>query len=166
MAIADALIGELEQEGATARRVLERVPGDKLTWKPHDKSMSLGRLALHVAQVPAFVAGLAEQNPAAFPDSMEQAEASSAEQLLTVHDEGLTKATQIVQGFDDAAMMESWSISAGGKTLMTMPRVAFLRALMLNHWYHHRGQLSVYLRLLDVPVPSIYGPSADENPFG
>ncbi len=166
MAIADALIGELEQEAGTTRRVLERVPGDKLTWKPHDKSMSLGRLALHVAQVPGFVGALAVQNPAAFPESTQPNEASSGEQLLSAHDEGLAQAKQIVQGFDDAAMMESWSVTAGGKTLMTMPRIALLRALMLNHWYHHRGQLSVYLRLLDVAVPSIYGPSADENPFG
>ena len=165
MAIADALIAELEQEAATTRRVLERVPADKLSWKPHDKSMSLGRLALHVAQVPGFVAGLAAQNPGAFPENFEQASATSVDEALSALGDSVSTATQIVRGFDDAAMMESWSLVADGRTLISMPRVGLLRGLMLNHWYHHRGQLSVYLRLLDVPVPSIYGPSADENPF-
>ena len=166
MAIADALIAELEQEAATTRRVLERVPGDKLSWKPHEKSMSLGRLAQHVAEVPAFVAELVIQNPGSLPQTSEPASAESVDEVLSALDDSVGKAKETLQGFDDAAMMESWSLASGGKTLMSMPRIAFLRALMLNHWYHHRGQLSVYLRLLDVPVPSIYGPSADENPFG
>ena len=165
MAIADALIGEMDQEVGTTRRVLERVPGDKLAWKPHEKSMSLGQLALHVATVPSFVAQLAAQNPGALPENFEQPSAQSTEEVLSALDESVSEAKQIVGGFDDAAMMETWSLNAGGKTLMSMLRVGLLRAIMLNHWYHHRGQLSVYLRLLDVPVPSIYGPSADENPF-
>ena len=165
MAIAEALIGELEQEGVTTRRVLERVPADKLSWKPHDKSMSLGQLAQHVAQIPAFVADLAAQNPGALPENFEQAVATSVDDVLSTLTASLSTAKEVVGGFDDAAMMETWSLTAGDKTLMSMPRIGLLRALMLNHWYHHRGQLSVYLRLLDVPVPSIYGPSADENPF-
>ena len=165
MAIADALIGELEQEAATTRRVLERVPADKLTWKPHDKSMSLGQLALHVATTPGNVAGMAVPNPSQPPESFSQAEATSVDEVLAAFEESIAKAKEIVGGFDDAAIMEMWSIAAGEKTLMSMPRIGWLRAIMLNHWYHHRGQLSVYLRLLDVPVPSIYGPSADENPF-
>ncbi|MDA1092388.1 MAG: DinB family protein [Acidobacteria bacterium] len=165
MAIADALIGELTQEAATTRRVLERVPADKLTWKPHDKSMSLGQLALHVATTPGNVAGMAGPNPSPAPASFDQPEATSVDELLTAFDASVSKAKEIVGGFHDAAMMESWSIAAGDKTLMSMPRIGWLRAIMLNHWYHHRGQLSVYLRLLEVPVPSIYGPSADENPF-
>ncbi len=165
MAIADALIAELEQEAATTRRVLERVPADKLSWKPHDKSMSLGTLAQHGASIPENIAGLAVPNPATFPESFAQEPASSVEQLLLALDKSVAKAKEIVGGFDDAAMMESWSVTAGEKTMVSMPRGGWLRAIMLNHWYHHRGQLSVYLRLLDVPVPSIYGPSADENPF-
>jgi uncharacterized damage-inducible protein DinB len=164
MAIADALIGELEQEAATTRRVLERVPVDKLSWKPHDKSMSLGTLAQHVASIPDWTARMAVPNPATFPESFEQEPVSSVEQLLLAFDGSVAKAKEIVGGFDDAAMMETWSVAAGEKT-MSMPRIGWLRAIMLNHWYHHRGQLSVYLRLLDVAVPSIYGPSADENPF-
>ena len=165
MVIADAFIGEMDQEVGTTRRVLERVPSDKLAWKPHEKSMSLGQLAMHVATVPGFVARLAVQNPGAFPENFEQPSAQSTEEVLSALDESVGQAKQIVGGFDDAAMMETWSLDAGGKTMMSMPRVGLLRAIMLNHWYHHRGQLSVYLRLLDVPVPSIYGPSADENPF-
>jgi uncharacterized damage-inducible protein DinB len=165
MAIADALIGELEQEAATTRRVLERVPADKLSWKPHDKSMSLGQLALHIATTPGNIASMAVPNPASPPESFEQAVAQSVDELLPTLEDSVAKAKEILGGFDDAAMMETWSIGAGGKTLMSMPRIGWLRAIMLNHWYHHRGQLSVYLRLLDVPVPSIYGPSADENPF-
>jgi uncharacterized damage-inducible protein DinB len=165
MAIADALIGELEQEAATTRRVLERVPADKLSWKPHPKSMSLGQLALHVAQIPGNVAELAAQNPGSFPENRDQAPVQSVDETLSALSDSIGKATEIVQGFDDGAMMETWSLAAGGQTLMSMPRIGLLRAIMLNHWYHHRGQLSVYLRLLDVAVPSIYGPSADENPF-
>ena len=165
MAIADALIGEFEQEAATTRRVLERVPADRLSWKPHEKSMSLAELAWHIATIPGNVASLAATNPAAFPESLKLEPISSVEQLLLTFDDSVAKAKEIVGGFDDASMMENWSAAAGGKTLFAMPRIGLLRALMLNHWYHHRGQLSVYLRLLDVPVPSIYGPSADENPF-
>ena len=165
MAIADALIGELEQEAATTRRVLERVPADKLSWKPHAKSMSLGQLALHVAQIPGNVAELAVQNPGSFPENRAQAPVQSVDEALSALSDSIGKATEIVRGFDDGAMKESWSLVVGGQTMMSMPRIGLLRAIMLNHWYHHRGQLSVYLRLLDVAVPSIYGPSADENPF-
>ena len=165
MAIADALIGEFEQETAITRRVLERVPTDKLAWKPHHKSMSLGRLALHIAQIPGIIADIAKQNPGEFSENDEPMEATSMDEALSALDDSVRTVKEIVQGFDDAAMMENFSVTAGGKTLFAMPRIAFLRAIMLNHWYHHRGQLSVYLRLLDVPVPSIYGPSADENPF-
>ncbi len=159
------MIGEFEQEAATTRRLLERRPADKLAWKPHQKSMSLAELALHMATIPRNVASLALANPAAFPESLKLEPISSVEQLLLTFDDSVAKAKEIVGGFDDASMMENWSAAAGGKTLFAMPRIGFLRAIMLNHWYHHRGQLSVYLRLLDVPVPSIYGPSADENPF-
>ena len=145
MAIADALIGELEQEAATTRRVMERVPADKLSWKPHDKSMSLGQLALHVAQIPGLIADLAKQNPGAFPENDGQGSATSVDEALSTLGDSLRQAKEILQGFrDDAAMMENWSVTFRGKTLFAMPRIAFLRAIMLNHWYHHRGQLSVY----------------------
>jgi uncharacterized damage-inducible protein DinB len=109
---------------------------------------------------------MAVPNPSPAPESFDQPEATFVDELLAAFEESVAKAKEeIVGGFDDAAMMETWSIVAGDKTLMSTPRIGWLRAIMLNHWCHHRGQLSVYLRLLDVPVPSIYGPSADENPF-
>ena len=166
MAMNDVFIQELEQEAQTTRRVLERVPEDKLSWKPHDKSFSLGQLALHVATVPSTVAGFATQSPFSLPEDLTQAEASSSSEIIQALDEGVAKAKEILAGFDDAAMSAMWTLKKGDQELMTLPRVALIRSILLNHWYHHRGQLAVYLRLLDVPVPSIYGPSADENPFG
>jgi uncharacterized damage-inducible protein DinB len=165
MRTADSLIMELEQEAKTTRRVLERLPEAKFSWRPHAKSMSLGQLGLHVAQTPGQVAKLAKANMEN-PPQFQQAEAASTQELLSALDASVAEAKAALSGWDDAKMMETWSMSAGGKTIMAMPRVGLLRAIMLNHWYHHRGQLVVYLRLLDVPVPSVYGPSADENPFG
>ena len=164
MSIAQAFIQELEHEAQTTRRVLERVPDDKLTWKPHAKSMSLGQLALHVASTPGEVAQMATQSSVQVPD-FSQSEAKSTAGILSALDETLTIAKSALAGIDDSAMGETWKAMAGDQEVMAVPRVAMLRSIMLNHWYHHRGQLSVYLRLLDVPVPSIYGPSADENPF-
>lgn len=164
MSFTQPLIGELEQEAATTRRVLERVPEDKLGWKPHAKSMSLGQLALHIANTPGNVAELAAQNDVTPPD-FQQAEAGSKEEVLTALDEAVAKAKAYLARLSDEAAMEEWRVVAGGQTVMAMPRIGLLRAIMLNHWYHHRGQMTVYLRELDVPVPSIYGPSADENPF-
>jgi uncharacterized damage-inducible protein DinB len=161
----DALIQELEREAQTTRRVLERVPDDKLGWKPHDKSMSLGQLALHVATVPGNVAQIVAESPFELPDTT-QTEATSASELIPALDESVSKAKGILSELDEAAMESIWSLRKGDRELLAAPRGTVLRSIMLNHWYHHRGQLSVYLRLLDVPVPSIYGPSADENPFG
>lgn len=165
MPIADALVMEFDQEAKTTRRVLERVPGDKLSWRPHEKSMSLGQLALHVAAAPGNVAKLAAASVTT-PPSFKQPEAKTNAEILEAHDNGTAAARAAVAGWNDAQMMETWTMSVNGQTVMSMPRIGFLRAIMLNHWYHHRGQLTVYLRLLDVPVPSVYGPSADENPFG
>lgn len=165
MSTVDAVIAEMEQEAATTRRVLERVPDDKLAWKPHTKSMSLGQLARHVAEAPAMIAGMIVENTAELPDLGEQPSAGSAAEAVKAHDEGLATVKRIVGGMDEAALGTPWRITKDGNELMAMPKGAVVRSLMMNHIYHHRGQLSVYLRLLDVPVPSIYGPSADENPF-
>jgi uncharacterized damage-inducible protein DinB len=165
MAIRDAFLQELEQEAQTTRRVLARVPDGKLAWKPHQKSMTLGQLALHVATTPGGVAEIASKPSLDAPPAFNQPAAASAAELLPALDESVAKAKALVGGMDDEAMMATWTLMNGGKVVMALPRVAFLRAIMLNHWYHHRGQLSVYLRQLDVPLPSIYGPSADENPF-
>ena len=165
MTIADALLMELEQESQTTRRVLERVPQAHLSWKPHQKSMSLGQLALHVATVPGNVAELASMDTIPEPPSFVQREAATAAELVPALADSVAKARRHLGGFDDAAMGATWRLMSGGREVMAMPRVAFARAIMLNHWYHHRGQLTVYLRLLGVAIPSVYGPSADENPF-
>jgi uncharacterized damage-inducible protein DinB len=165
MAIIEELLAELEQEAASTRRVLERIPQAHLSWKPHPKSMSLGQLALHVATVPGNVAELAALDVSPAPSKFIQPEAATTAELLPSLAESVAKAKRAIGGYDDAKMLATWRLQSNGKELLVMPRVAFVRAIMLNHWYHHRGQLLVYLRLLDLPVPSVYGPSADENPF-
>lgn len=166
MRLADTLIQELDMEAATTRRVLERIPDTHLGWRPAAKSRTLGELALHIATTPGNVASLASNNPAQLPsfDRPDPAPAKAAD-VVAALGQSVEQAKTIVGRMDDAALMEMWRLTAGGKDVMAMPRIAFLRAIMLNHWYHHRGQLSVYLRELNVPLPSIYGPSADENPF-
>ena len=165
MTIVDALLSELEQESVTTRRVLERVPQAHLSWKPHPKSMSLGQLALHIATVPGNVAELASKETVLEPPGFVQQEAATAAELVPALTASVAKARQHLGGFDDAAMGATWRLMSAGRELLSMPRAALVRAIMLNHWYHHRGQLLVYLRLLDIPVPSVYGPTADENPF-
>ena len=165
MRIIDALLAELEQEAETTRRVLERIPQAHLSWKPHAKSFSLGQLALHVATVPGNVAELAAIDTVTSPPAFIQPEAATAAELVPSLKESVAKARRALGGFDDARMNAVWRLQIGGRDIMAMPRVAVVRAIMLNHWYHHRGQLLVYLRLLNQPVPSVYGPTADENPF-
>ncbi len=163
MSIAE-LIQECERKAATTRRVLERVPTDKLTWAPHAKSMSLGRLAMHIAAAPGFISTWPltdtfefSGDPAPLP--------SSTDEILAAHDQGTSATKANLARLSDAQLGDMWTATGGGKTQMKMPKAALVRAVLMNHIYHHRGQLTVYLRLLDVPVPSVYGPSADENPF-
>lgn len=165
MAVAEMLLAELEQESDATRRVLERVPEAHLSWKPHPKSMSLGQLALHVATVPGNVAALAAQDTVPDLPVFTQPEAATAAELVPALQASLKQARAHLGGLNDAEMGATWRLMSGGRDVLSMPRVAFVRAIMLNHWYHHRGQLLVYLRLLNVPVPSVYGPTADENPF-
>jgi uncharacterized damage-inducible protein DinB len=165
MPIADTLIAELDREAQTTRRVLERVPEDKLTWKPHVKSMSLGRLAQHVATIPGAISGMGKADSYDVANFTEPPALKSRAAILAAFDESLAQAKANMGAVSDAAMMTNWSFVMGGKPIMTVPRIGLYRGILLNHLYHHRGQLTVYLRLLDVPVPSIYGPSADENPF-
>jgi len=160
----EALLQELEHEADTTRRVIERVPGDQLAWKPHAKSMSLGQLALHVATVPGTIAEMSRQSP--FPlRPFTQPSATSAAELVPALEQSVAKARDVLRSMDDAALANSWRAVDGDREVMVLPVGAVLRTIMLNHWYHHRGQLSVYLRQVGALVPSIYGPSADENPF-
>jgi uncharacterized damage-inducible protein DinB len=165
MTMIDGLLAELEQEAQTTRRVLERIPQAHLSWRPHPKSMSLGQLALHVATVPGNVAEIAAVDTVPEPPTFVQPEAATAAELVPALTESVAKAKRALGGFDDARMGAMWRLQSGGRDIMAMPRVAFVRAIMLNHWYHHRGQLLVYLRMLNLSVPSVYGPTADENPF-
>jgi uncharacterized damage-inducible protein DinB len=165
LAIVDGMLQELEQEAQTTRRVLERIPEDQMNWRPHPKARTLGELALHVATVPGSVAEfIASPSPAQVPDFIDPSPPSAAE-LIPALDESIAKAKQILGDMDDATIMATWRMMDGEREVFALPRVSLLRSIMLNHWYHHRGQLTVYLRQLDIPIPSIYGPSADENPF-
>jgi len=166
MALIDSMLQELEQEAQTTRRVLERVPDDRLTWRPHRKARTLGELALHVAMVPGAVAQLvASPSPAQAPNFTDPSPKSASE-LVPALDESIATARKVLGPLDDAALNSMWKLMAGERQLFEVPRAGLLRSVMLNHWYHHRGQLTTYLRELDVEIPSIYGPSADENPFG
>jgi len=164
--LTESLLQEFERESATTRRVLERVPQDRLTWKPHAKSMSLGTLALHIASGPGVLSQWALQDQTEASGDFTPPEATSTSAVLAAHDEGVITTKAALSKLGDAGLMQDWKLTTkDGTTIMGMPKVALVRSVILNHMYHHRGQLSVYLRLLDVPVPSIYGPSADENPF-
>jgi len=164
MAMIDSFLQELEHEAKTTRRVLERVPDHQLGWRPHPKSRTLGELALHVAGTPGEVAKLAAQSEIQAPDFKDAVPASAAE-LIPALEKSVATARQLLGKMDDATLNGTWRVKRNGQEVLSMPRASLLRSIMLNHWYHHRGQLLVYLRLLDVPVPSVYGPTADENPF-
>jgi uncharacterized damage-inducible protein DinB len=163
MSLAQSMLAEFEAQAPVTRKFLERLPEDKLTWKPHVKSMSAGQLALHIAQVPGGVVQFALQNPAPAPD-FAAAQPSSVQEILKAFDESITVVRTTLPQFDDQRMQETWRLVQGERELFAIPRAQLLRDIMLNHWYQHRGQFGVYLRLLDIPVPSSYGPSADEPP--
>jgi uncharacterized damage-inducible protein DinB len=164
---ARAFAAELEQETAATRRLLERVPADKLAWKPHPKSRSLGQLAYHVARIPGFMAQIARKNghdaANASPESSNPGDGSD---LLATLEGGVADAKSLLAGLDDESANATWRLTFGEREVFSVPRVGMIRTMLLNHWYHHRGQLTVYLRLLDVPVPATYGRSADETAFG
>lgn len=164
MSLAAQLIRELEQEANVTRRILERVPPAKFDWAPAAKTRTLGQLAMHVATNPGNVMTLAAANPSYLPD-MTDATPRSVAELLSALDDSVAEAKRLLAPMSDAEVTAHWTVQAGGREILAMPRDAFLRAVFLNHWYHHRGQLTIYLRLLGVPIPAIYGPSADENPF-
>lgn len=162
--VAGRMIAELIRESGTTRRVLERVPGDRLAWKPHPRSMSLGQLALHLAQLPSAVATLVERLTVEAP-TVGLAEPASHRDILDALELSVADAVARLTSWGDADMEATWTLTRGGAELIARPRGEVLRSIMLNHTYHHRGQLTVYLRLLDVPLPPVYGPTADENPF-
>jgi uncharacterized damage-inducible protein DinB len=164
MSLAESLLMEFDQEAQTTKRVLERVPDDKLTWKPHPTSFSLGQLAQHIASGPGQIAAAVVPDTFEFPNSP-RPEAKSRQEVLETFSKSMASARATLKSMDDARLLSDWTLTKNGKVLMSAPRIGFLRSILMNHTYHHRGQLSVYLRMLEVPVPSIYGPSGDENPF-
>lgn len=162
--IAESMLAEFETQAAITRKFLERLPEDKLTWKPHDKSMTAGQLAFHLATVPGGIVRFVQSNPAQAPKSFEFPQPASRAEILKALDESVATVRDVLPQFSDAAMKETWHMVAGDKEVFAQPRGEFLRDVMLSHWYQHRGQFSVYLRLLNVAVPASWGPSADEPP--
>ena len=165
MAIKDALLPEFDHEMAVTRRVLERVPMADAAWKPHEKSMSLGALAAHLADIPRWTSTILEKPgyDMATGKAAPQEEYPSVEALLDAFDAHVKGSRALIATRSDAEMLAPWTLSAGEHVVFTQPRVGALRGFLFSHSIHHRGQLSVYLRLRNVPVPSIYGPSADER---
>lgn len=166
MPLNQALLPEFDNEIATTRRVLDRVPEDKFGWKPHDKSMPMGRLATHIAELIGWVPTTLESEsldfaPPGAPPYQPKIAATRAE-LMEMLDKNSAAARAAIAAASDADLMVQWTLFLGGKTMFSLPRIAVLRTMVMNHLIHHRGQLAVYLRLNDIPVPSIYGPSADE----
>lgn len=164
MSLAEYILGEFETQVPITRRFLERLPEDKLSWKPHQRSMSAGQLALHLALVPGRVVCGAQLNPAPVPDFSNIPQPANLQEVLTRFDESIATVKKVLPQFGDAEMQETWRVVNGEEEILAMPRGEFLRNIMLNHWYQHRGQFSVYLRLLNVAVPASWGPSADEPP--
>ena len=156
------MIAELEQEAVPTRRVLERIPEDRLDWRPHPKSLSLGQLAFHVATLPAALANVATMARFERGFIIPRPAVQDRADLLGQFEQSLVVARKILGQRDEASLASSWTMYDGERVVLTVPRRAFLRTILFNHWYHHRGQLTVYLRQLDVPVPAIYGDSADE----
>jgi len=169
MSISKSILPEFDHEMANTRKTLERIPDDKFAWKPHEKSMTLGGLSTHLANIPSWTKNTFAQDeldvspPGQPPYRLE--EKKSTAELLAAFDENVASARAALEALTDENWQGKWSLLMGGKTIFTLPRTAVMRGFVMNHLIHHRAQLGVYLRLLDVPVPSIYGPSADEGGF-
>jgi uncharacterized damage-inducible protein DinB len=163
VAIKDALLPEYDHETGTTRRLLERVPNEKLGWKPHEKSMTLGRLATHVAEMPGWGTMTVTKTEVDFsPASYRPRDGQSREEILSTFDEGAAAFRKVLAEVTDGELLLAWTLKNDGKPVFSAPRASVLRSFVMNHMIHHRGQLSVYLRLIGVALPSIYGPSADE----
>jgi uncharacterized damage-inducible protein DinB len=165
MAIKDALLPEYDHEMATTRRLLDRVPEAEFAWKPHDKSYSLGALAAHLANIPTWTTAVVELET--FDLSGVAADATprfptSRDGLLSMFDKNVADARAKITSKTDPELFTPWTLKKAGHVLLTVPRIAAIRSFVMNHSIHHRGQLSVYLRLRNVPLPMMYGPTADE----
>jgi uncharacterized damage-inducible protein DinB len=165
MAMVDALLPEFDHEMATTRKLLERVPEDRMDWKPHPRSYSLGQLAQHVATIPMWGGMTLTRTELDLGGAAQPPEIRTRADLLGTFDQNAAATRAALIGKTDAELLVPWTLKSNGHAIFSMPRAAVWRGFVLSHLVHHRGQLSVYLRMQDVPIPSIYGPSADESPF-
>jgi uncharacterized damage-inducible protein DinB len=167
MSLSETLLLEFDAEMASTRRTLERIPEDKLTWKPHEKSMLLGRLAGHLAELPGFGVAILTTDKLDFstsrPADFKPLVAESQKHVLEIFDKKVAEVRPAIAKTSDAQWGENWTLSMGEKKIFSGTRYSAARRMLMNHIIHHRAQLGVYLRLSGVPVPSIYGPSADEG---
>jgi uncharacterized damage-inducible protein DinB len=161
--MSQGLLGELDYEAVSARKVLERIPADKFDWKPHEKSMSMGELANHLADLFSWYKVTLEQDELDFAAGYEQPKATNAEELVAIFDKNLAAAKESLGKAEADVFTKNWTLRSGEHVIFTLPRPATLRTFVVNHLVHHRAQLALYLRLNDIPVPSMYGPSADEQ---
>jgi uncharacterized damage-inducible protein DinB len=164
MSIAQAILREFEGQVPVTRKFLERLPENNLTWKPHEKSMTAGQLAFHLAMTPGGVIRFVQNSPAPAPEFASFPQPATKQEILNKYDESVAAVRELLPKMDDAKLHETWRMVQGDKEVLAVPRAQFIRDIMLNHWYQHRGQFSVYLRILNVPVPASWGPSADEPP--
>jgi uncharacterized damage-inducible protein DinB len=158
-------VAELEREAETTRKCFEQIPEDKMSWRPHPKSMSIGELAMHIAMFPGLCFDLFQSSTFELNEQLEWPTPASRAQVLSAFEEGLQMLKNYLQQLDEKSAAESWTLILKGQETVSGSRMDMLRPLMMSHTYHHRGQLTVYLRLLEVPVPPIYGPTADFTPF-
>jgi uncharacterized damage-inducible protein DinB len=165
MPIVDALLPEFDHEMTTTRKLLERVPEDRLDWKPHQKSFSLGQLAQHVATIPMWGSMTLTRSELDLAEGDQPPQMRTRSELLAAFDKHAADTRAALTGKTDAELMAPWTLKNGGHTIFSMPKAVVWRSFVLSHLIHHRGQLSVYLRMQDVLIPSIYGPSADEGRF-
>jgi uncharacterized damage-inducible protein DinB len=164
MNLIDPVLSELAHEAGTTRRLLERVPAQRLTWAPHKKSMTLGRLATHIAELPGWVGSIVEKDEFDIGTSgYVPPTLATVGEIVAMFDKNVAMATESLKRQGNDRLLANWQFKKSGQVMMQMPRLAMIRSFLMNHLIHHRGQLSVYLRLQDVPLPSIYGPTADEQ---
>ena len=163
MGLNQMLLPEFDNEFANTRKTLERIPEDKFDWTPHKKSMTMGGLATHLANLPSWSVYTINQDSMDIGATPKLPQATSLQEVLEAFDKNVTAARSAIAQATDEQLLSNWSLIAGGQTIFSLPRIAVLRSFVMNHNIHHRAQLGVYLRLNDVPVPSIYGPSADES---
>jgi uncharacterized damage-inducible protein DinB len=163
MNLIDPILAELTHEGETTRRLLERLPQDRLGWQPHQKSMTLGRLATHIAEIPGWVGSIVEKDEFDIGTAGHTpSTVGSVAEVIAMFDKSVATATETLKRQSNDRLLAKWQLKKNGKLVVEMPRVGMIRSFLMNHLIHHRGQLSVYLRLQNVPLPSIYGPTADE----